>query len=144
MGIKEVSFKDDVKVLPAPIGNMTGEVRYKHLRLQVWDANHGDHTYNKGGVTLAYKYLTAEESVRALGREVQPAILVGFAGCSWNDNFDRKLGREIASKRLEKSQVVIGGEDNIRRLMIATDPMQVADLLDAAMAAQGLRLGLCG
>ena len=102
-----------------------------------------EQTYNKGGVTIAYRYLTGAEAERATGLDIQPAILVGFAGCSWADNFDRKLGREIAEKRLEKSQVVITGERTIKRLMVADDPMHVADILAEPMAAQGLRLGLC-
>lgn len=135
--------KDSHIVLNAPIEGLTGEVRYKHLRLKVWDGGNYEQTYNKGGVTIAYRYLTGEETQQAMGLDIQPAILVGFAGCSWADNFDRKLGREIAAKRLDKSQVVITGVETIKRLMVANDPMDVAGILAGAMAAQGLRLGLC-
>lgn len=142
MGNSEMS-KVSYTALAAPMQYLSGEVRYKHLRLQVWDERMYEKTYNKGGITIAYRYLTGDETERAIGLDIQPAILVGFAGCSWADNFDRKLGREIASKRLEKSQVVITGERTIKRLMTATDPMHVADILVEPMAAQGLRLGLC-
>lgn len=102
-----------------------------------------EQTYNKGGITIAYRYLTGDEAERVTGLDIQPAILVGFAGCSWADNFDRKVGRSIAEQRLAKSQVVITGERTIKRLMTATDPMHVADILGEPMATQGLRIGLC-
>lgn len=136
-------IKESYTLLAAPLQYLTGEVRYKHLRLQVWNLENGDHTYNKGGVTIAYRYLTDAEKARALGREDELAIVVGFAGCSYADNFDRKIGREISERRLQKSQVVITGEVNIKRLMTATDPAYVLNILEGAMRAQGLRLELC-
>lgn len=135
--------KQSYTVLSAPLQYLTGEVRYKHLRLHVWDLEKGDHVYNKGGVTIAYRYLTPAETNRALGVNNEMAIVVGFAGCSWEDNFDRTLGRSIASKRLAKSQVVISGEQNIKRLMTASDPIYVTDILSKPMQVQGLRLELC-
>lgn len=139
--------KESYTVVAAPLVNLTGEVRYKHIRLNVWDIVKGDHIHNKGGVTLAYRYLTPVELAKALGAESAlvkgPAIVVGFAGCSFADNFDRQLGRVISRQRLAKSRVVITGEENIRRLMTAKDPMNVADILFGAMRAQGIRLELC-
>jgi len=139
--------KESYTVLAAPLKGLTGEVRFKHIRLNVWDLERGDHIHNKGGVTLAYKYLTPTEVAKALGAEValaeEPAIAVGFAGCSFADNFDRKLGRIISRQRLATSRVIISGVEPIRRLMVAKDPAHVADILFGAMRAQGIRLELC-
>lgn len=129
-----------VTVLTAPIKNLSGEVRFKHLRLIFWGSVESVH--NKGGVSIACRYLTPEESSEILGSPVA-AIHVGLAGCSWNDNFDREVGRDIAKKRLAESQVLIVGEKPIFRLMVAKDPLEVADILGKAMEAQGLRLGNC-
>lgn len=141
-------IKESYKVLTSPLQYLTGEVRFKHLRIQVWDSEVGEQTYNKGGVTIAYRYLNDSEKVRALGEGhpgiMDPAIVVGFAGCSFADNFDRKTGRAIAEQRLQKSQVVITGERNIKRLMTAVDPANVSDILAEPMQAQGLRYELCG
>lgn len=139
--------QDRYFVLSAPLQGLDAEVRFKHIRLRVWDERMFEVTYNKGGVTLAYKYLSPLDLAQVFGAESPwvevPAIVVGFAACSVADNFDRALGRSIAAKRLAKSQVVIVGEFNIRRLMTATDPLDVQDILAGAMKAQGLRIELC-
>lgn len=144
---KQANIPGSYIVLPKPLWGLDGEVRYKHIRLLVWDSRFDEIVYNKGGVTLAYRYLSPTELAEVLGAGSpgieQAAIVVGFAGCSLEDNFDRTLGRSIAMKRLVRSQVVIMGESAIRRVMTATDPLQVADVLTGPMKAQGLRLELC-
>lgn len=146
MGIQDL-LQQSFIVSPVKLQNLTGEVRYKHIRLRVWDERMNEIVYNKGGVTLAYRYLSPTELAQVLGEEepVQgaQAIVVGFAACSVADNFDRFIGRIIAQRRLAKSQVVIPGEFNIRRLLTATDPLDVQDILADSMKAQGLRLELC-
>lgn len=120
------------------------EVRFKHLRLVTMDFDTMyEEVYNKGGITVAYRYLYSDELIELIGTDTIPAILVGFAGCSYDDNFSRKLGRDIALKRLENSKVIIAGDDYISRLMTATEPREVHDVLLEPMAAQGLRFELC-
>lgn len=132
-----------VKVPTKPINGAEGEIRYKHLRTVVMSLGDEDEVYQRGGVTLAYRYLTSNELRELVGTDVYPAIIVGFAGCSMADNFDKKKGRQIAEDRLKQSQVVILGADEIKTVMTAKDAYDTQHILAGPMAAQGLRIEVC-
>lgn len=126
------------------LAEVPSEVRYKHLRVFSLDfETFYDEVYNRGGITVAYRYLTSEELIELIGTDIIPAILVGFAGCSIEDNFARHVGRKIAAERLKDSNVIIAGDDYIERLMTASEVREVREVLEAPMAAQGLRFDLC-
>lgn len=127
-----------------PVFKLSGEVRYKHLRLVTINLETDEEeVYNQGGITLAYQRLTDAELELILGSTAEPAILVGFAGCSLDDNYDRKLGRQIAELRLAVSKDVIVGKGYIERLMRAREPVEVADVIFGPMAGQGVRFEAC-
>lgn len=131
-------------VLPAPVVRLKGETRYKHLRLKVMDFESYDEViYNHGGFTVAYRHLDNEELVRYLGSDHEPAIAVGFSGCSLADNYDRALGRVNASMRLATTRVLIVGERYIQRLVTAGDAWIVSDFIIEPLAAQGIRYTNC-
>lgn len=131
-------------VLSAPVERLNGETCYKHLRLKVLDfATYQEEIYNHGGITVAYKHLTNEELVRYLGTDAEPAVAVGFAGCSLADNYDRAHGRFHAEVRLAKTKVLIVGERYITRLVTAGDAWIVSDFIIEPMAAQGIRYENC-
>jgi len=132
-----------VKLTGKQIAGIDGEIRYKHLRTVIYNFADNSEVYQRGGVTIAYRYLTPEELVDLVGTDQYPAIIVGFAGCSMTDNFDKKKGRQIAEDRLKGSQVVILGADQIKRVMVAQDTYDVRDVLEGPMLAQGLRVDLC-
>jgi hypothetical protein len=126
------------------IEHIQKEVRYKHLRTVSIDfMSMEEEIYNKGGITVAYRYLSSEEMIELMGVDHIPAIIVGFAGCSWADNFSRHMGRKIALERLATSEVIIAGEDSIAKLMTASEPFQVQDVIAGPMAVQGIRFELC-
>lgn len=127
-----------------PIFELAGEVRYKHLRLITtdWD-DCTESIYNQGGITIAYQRLNDEELELIFGSTEKPAIRVGFAGCSLDDNYDRKLGRAIAEERLAESGDVIVGSKAVERLLRAICPYEVVDLIHGPLAAQGIRLEAC-
>ncbi|MDX9668745.1 hypothetical protein [Pseudomonas sp. P8_250] len=126
------------------IAHIPSEVRFKHLRTVAIDyLSMEEEIYNKGGITVAYRYLSSEELLELLGVDTIPAIIVGFAGCSWADNFSRHMGRRIALERLATSEVIIAGEDSITKLMTASEPYQVQDVITGPMAVQGIRFELC-
>lgn len=118
---------------------MTDEIRYKHYRNIGYDFGQDEHFFNKGGVTIAYVYIPDDCHVY----EGQQAILIGFAACSLDDNFDKKKGREIAEDRLFNLPVALVGTQEIRELLSASEPYEVAELLGPMMQSRGLRLDLC-
>lgn len=132
-----------VKLTGKQVAGIDGEIRYKHLRTVIYNFADNSEVYQRGGVTIAYRYLTSEELVELVGTDQYPAIIVGFAACSMSDNFDKKKGRQIAEDRLNGSQVVILGADQIKRVMVAQDTYDVRDVLEGPMLAQGLRVELC-
>jgi hypothetical protein len=65
------------------------EVKYFHLRSGEYKV-----VDNKGGMTFAW--------------QIKPdGIYVSYAVCSVKDNFNKKVGRELATKRLEEGIVQI-------------------------------------
>jgi hypothetical protein len=127
-----------------PLFKLSGEVRYKHLRHYVINYDtHAEGIYNQGGITIAYQRLTDVELELILGSTEEPAIRIGFAGCSLSDNYDRKFGRMIAEQRLATSRDVIVGEKYIERILKAIEPGEVADVIYGPLAAQGIRFEAC-
>lgn len=75
---------------------------YIHLRyidrISVFDSGF---LRSRGGVTIFWKY---EESVLYTGRII---LSFGIAICSKKDNFDKKLGRDIAFSRANENRLTI-------------------------------------
>lgn len=139
-----MTVKDRTVVLTNPVTRLKGEKCYKHLRLKVMDFETYDEViYNHGGFTVAYRHLDNEELVRYLGSDAEPAIAVGFAGCSLADNYDRRYGRTLAEMKLAKTKVLIVGERYIQRLVTAGDAWIVSDFIVEPLAAQGIRYANC-
>lgn len=127
-----------------PLDPFAGQVRYTHLRNPMFDWDAGKYVYhNNGGFTMAYRYLSDAELEQLVGTDEVPGILVGFSGCSIEDNFDRGIGRGLAQLRLMMSRDIILGSEAIHNLLMATYPHEAYDLIRGPLANQGIRYSAC-
>jgi hypothetical protein len=127
-----------------PLNPLAGNIRYKHLRNHKRCWRTGTRLPdNNGGFTIAYRHLSDEELVQVVGTDTIPGILVGFAGCSYEDNFDKLVGREIALMRLMQSRDIILGSEAIHKLLLARSSHEAYDVLYRPLAHQGIRYDLC-
>lgn len=75
------------------------KVKFIHLRYHFKDLrsrNNPYGIYNKGGVTIAYQIF-----------DFNRKIFFAIALCSMKDNFNRKIGRAVASGYLEKGNCYV-------------------------------------
>ena len=74
-------------------------VQFKHFRNRVWDYGTCSVEIDpRGGVTIAY----------VEGDGTSP---IGIALCSAKDGYNKKIGRELATKRLQESPYIISNDE---------------------------------